>query len=192
MTNSIPHQDFLPDPNNCALLVIDVQERLAVAMPGDVGTRVIRNTSILIRSAHEFHLPVLVSEQYPRGLGHTVPEVKHLLPEGTAPVEKVDFSCCAVPAFQPLLEQITGRGIILCGIETHVCVLQTALDLLQSGRRVYIAADACASRIKQNWRFGLDLMRQAGAVIASTETLVFGLLRAAGSEQFKRISQLIK
>jgi len=84
------------------------------------------------------------------------------------------------------------RGVIICGIETHVCVLQTALDLLQSGRRVYVAADACASRTKQNWRLGLDLMRQAGAVIGSTEMLVFGLLRTAGTDQFKRISQLVK
>lgn len=192
MTDSFSRQNFLPDSNNSALLVIDVQERLAAAMPGDVGARVIRNISILLRSAQEFNLPVLTSEQYPHGLGCTLPEIKSLLPVVSEPVEKVDFSCYAVPAFQSLLAKIGDRGMILCGVETHVCVLQTALDLLQSGRRVYVAADACASRTKQNWRFGLDLMRQAGAVITSTEILVFGLLRAAGTDQFKRISQLIK
>lgn len=192
MTHFISRQDFLPEPNNSALLVIDVQERLAAAMPSGVAAQVIRNISILLRSAQEFGLPALASEQYPRGLGRTLPEVKSLLPAPSEPIEKVDFSCCAAPAFQPLLAKIGDRGVILCGIETHVCVLQTALDLLQSGRRVYIAADACASRAKQNWRLGLDLMRQAGAVIASTEILVFGLLQAAGTDQFKRISQLIK
>lgn len=192
MSEAPPPRDFLPDPASCSLLVIDIQEKLSAAMPGDTGPRVIRNASILIESAREFHLPVLASEQYPRGLGHTVPEIKALLPEGLPPVEKVSFSCCSVPGIQSQLAQIDQHGIILCGLETHVCVLQTALDLLQSGRRVYIAADACASRAKQNWRFGLDMMRQAGAVIASTEILVFGLLRAAGTDQFKRISRLVK
>jgi nicotinamidase-related amidase len=192
MTDPLNPKDFLPRADSSALLVIDVQERLASAMPGDVGVRVVRNTSILLHCAREFNLPVLASEQYPRGLGHTVPEVNNLLPETTRPVEKVAFSCCSVPEFQPLLDGLDGRGVILCGIEAHVCVLQTALDLLQSGRRVYVAADAVASRAKQNWRFGLDLMRRAGAVIGSTEMFAFSLLGSAGSEQFKRISQLVK
>jgi len=192
MNKLFPHSDFLPDPASCTLLVVDVQERLCAALPGDVGPRIIHNVSILIQSAREFDLPLLVSEQYPRGLGPTVPEIKALLPDDVCPVDKVAFSCCAVPKIQSWLAALDRHGIILCGIETHVCVLQTALDLLRSGRRVYIAADACASRIKQNWRFGLDLMRQAGAVIGSTEMLVLGLLRSAGTDQFKRISQLIK
>jgi nicotinamidase-related amidase len=192
MPDFISPREILPDSTSCALLVVDVQERLCAAMPGDVSTRLVRNVSILLECAREFDLPVLASEQYPRGLGPTMPEIRKLLGEEIQPIDKVVFSCCAVPAIQSQLDHMPQHGIILCGIETHVCVLQTGLDLLQSGRRVYVAADACASRNKQNWRFGLDLLRQAGAVIASTETLAFGLLRAAGTDSFKRLSQLIK
>ncbi len=165
---------------HCALLVIDVQERLAAAMPEDVAAGV-AHTAILLNCAREFSLPVLVSEQYPRGLGHTAAEIKPLLPEGVVPVEKTAFSCCAVPAFKPLLEELGQRALIVWGIETHVCVLQTILDLLQEGRRVYVAADACGSRTKQNWRMGLDLMRRAGAIIGSTEIFAFALLATQGA-----------
>lgn len=192
MTVHLSPRELLPDKASTALLIVDVQERLASAMPGDVASRVIRNTSILLHCAREFSLPVLVSEQYPRGLGPTSAEIKTLLPIETTPVEKIAFSCCAVTGFQPLFEQLEERSLILCGIETHVCVLQTALDLLQAGRRIYVAADACGSRTKQNWRIGLDLMRRAGAVIGSTEVFAFALLGAAGTDQFKRISQLVK
>jgi nicotinamidase-related amidase len=192
MTAHLSPRDLLPEKSTTALLVIDVQERLAAAMPGDVASRVIRNTSILLNCAREFSLSVLVSEQYPRGLGPTAAEIKALLPVETIPAEKTAFSCCAAPTFQPLIKQLGERSVILCGIETHVCVLQTALDLLESGRRVYVAADACGSRTKQNWRTGLDLMRRAGAVIGSTEVFAFALLGGAGTEQFKRISQLVK
>jgi nicotinamidase-related amidase len=192
MNTHLSPRDLLPDPASSALLIIDVQERLAAAMPGDVSSRVIRNTAILLHCAREFSLPVLVSEQYPRGLGPTAAEIKALLPEGTIPAEKTVFSCCAAASFQPLLAQLGERTVIVCGIETHVCVLQTTLDLLQTGRRVYVAADAAGSRTKQNWRIGLDLMRRAGAIIGSTETFAFALLGGAGTETFKRISQLVK
>ncbi len=180
---------LLPNREDCLVLIVDLQERLLAAMPEGVSTRVLRNASILVQAAGEFGLPVAVSEQYPRGLGPTAAEIQAVLPNHTQPVEKVVFSCCAVPAFQPLL---AGKDIILCGAETHVCVLQTALDLLAQGRRVYVAADATCSRAKLNWRLGLDLMRQAGAVIGSAEIFAFGLLGAAGTDSFKRISQLVK
>jgi nicotinamidase-related amidase len=192
MTVHLSPRDLLPHPDSTALLVIDVQERLAAAMPGDVSSRVVRNSSILLQCAREFSMPDLASEQYPRGLGHTLPEIRALLPPDTVPVEKTSFSCCGVPAFQNQLDQLGPRGILLWGIETHVCVLQTALDLLQAGRRVYVASDAAGSRTKQNWRFGLDLMRRAGAIIGSTEIFAFALLGEAGTETFKRISQMVK
>ena len=185
-------RDLLPDPANCALLIVDIQERLVAGMPGEVGTRVVQNAAILVQTAAEFHLPILVSEQYPRGLGPTVAEITTVLPEGTTPVEKMAFSCCAVPAFRPLLDGIGQRDILICGIEAHVCVLQSALDLLQSGRRVYAAADAMCSRHKHNWRTGLELMRQAGAVIGTTEIFAFALLGGAGTDRFKRIASLVK
>jgi nicotinamidase-related amidase len=183
---------LLPDPSNCALLVIDVQERLTVAMPEKIIPSVLHNTRILIEAAREFHLPVIVSEQYPKGLGPTAEKIRSVLPETVTPRAKSFFSCCKEPAFQPDIEAIGQHELILCGIETHVCVLQTALDLLQQGRRVFVAADACCSRKKLNWQLGLDLMREGGAVIATTEILVFGLLRAAGTETFRRISKLVR
>lgn len=185
-------RELLPDPDRCALLVVDIQERLAAAMPDNVVSHVIHNTTILLQTASEFGLPVLISEQYPRGLGPTVAEVKAALPGGVAPIEKVAFSCCAAPAFQPLLAALGQRDIILCGIETHVCILQTALDLLEAGRRVYVAADATCSRHKHNWQAGLNLLRQAGAVIGTTEIFAFAMLREAGTDRFKRISRLVK
>jgi nicotinamidase-related amidase len=192
MQSNFSPRDLLPHPERSALLVIDVQERLAPAMPADRLPEVLRNTRILIETAREFSLPVLVSEQYPKGLGPTVAQLRDVLPESCTPVAKTAFSCCGEPAFGPILDAITGRDIILCGMETHVCVLQTALDLLEQGRRVYVAADAVASRTALNWQTGLDLMHQAGAVIGTTEVFAFGLLRAAGTEQFKRISRMVK
>lgn len=181
--------DFLPDPNNCLLLVVDLQERLMAAMPGAVAEQVQRNTCILAETAQIFNLPVVVSEQYPKGLGPTLPDIRAALPQGTEPIEKLAFSCCKETGFAPLL---TRPEIILCGAETHVCVLQTVLDLLEQGRRVYVAADATCSRTKSNWRLGLDMMQRAGAVIGSTEVFAFGLLGEAGTERFKRISRLVK
>jgi nicotinamidase-related amidase len=184
--------DLLPDPTNSALLVVDVQEKLVSAMPERVISAVLRNTCILIQTAREFSLPILVSEQYPKGLGPTVAGVRTVFPEDLLPVEKVTFSCCRAPAFQPLLKGLGPRAVILCGIEAHVCVLQTALDLLHQGRQVFVAADAVCSRSKHNWRASLDLMRQAGAIIGTTEIFTFGLLKSAGSGPFKQISNLVK
>ncbi len=189
---SLSPAEFIPNPERSALLVIDIQERLAAAMPADMLSGVLRNTRILIETACEFGLPVVVSEQYPKGLGPTVAEVRAALPEGNMPVEKLAFSCCGEPAFQPILDQLAGHDLILCGMETHVCVLQTALDLLQRGQRVYVAADAVCSRTAFNYQTGLDLLRQAGAVIGSTEIFAFGLQKVAGTERFKRISRLVK
>ena len=191
MITADPHA-LLPTPGRCALLVIDMQERLAAAMPPGVLTGVLRNTCILIETAREFHMPILVSEQYPKGLGPTVAEVRAALPDNIAPTAKLAFSCCREEAFTPAFAGLPERDFILCGMEAHVCVLLTTLDLLKQGRRVYIAADAVCSRSKFNWNIGLDAMRQAGAWIGSTEMYAFGLLGSAGTEQFKRISKLVK
>lgn len=183
------NKDLLPQADDCLLLIVDVQERLMAAMPAEMAGQVLRNTCILVETAKAFDLPVVVSEQYPKGLGPTMSEIRSVLPEGTTPIEKLAFSCWKAPGFAPLLNR---PGVILCGAETHVCVLQTALDLLAQGRRVYLAADASCSRAKGNWRLGLDLIREAGAVIGSTEIFAFGLLGEAGTERFKRISRLVK
>lgn len=192
MLPSLSPLDILPDPERTLLLVVDVQERLAVAMPAEQLPGVLRNTTILIEAAKAFQIPILVSEQYPKGLGNTVAEVKAALPTEVQPVPKIAFSCWREPALQEALQALDNRNVILCGMETHICVLQTALDLLSQGRRVYVAADAVCSRAGFNLQLGVDLLRQAGAVIGSTEMLAFGLLRQAGSERFKLISKLVK
>ncbi|RPJ39304.1 MAG: isochorismatase family protein [Chloroflexi bacterium] len=193
---TIPVTTLIPKRENTLLLVVDVQERLMAAMPEQVAGNVLRNIRILVETAGEFGLPVLATEQYPKGLGLTVAELRAALPGETRPFEKLAFSCCREPAF-PLSANLAGSrfsgySVILCGAETHVCVLQTALDLLAVGLRVFVAADAVCSRVKLNWKLGLDLMHLAVAVIGSTEIFAFGLLGAAVTEQFKRISRLVK
>lgn len=184
--------EYLPDRENCALLVIDIQDRLCTVMPEDTLPKMLRNTRILIETAKEMHIPIVLSEQYPKGLGPTAPEIRSALPDGQAPITKKVFSCCKEPAFEPVLfEELAKKTFILCGMETHVCVLQTALDLLQRDRRVYVAADAVVSRFKINWKYGLNVMRQAGAVIGTTEMFAFGLLGTSGTDEFKRIQKLI-
>lgn len=190
-TNPEPSQ-HLPQKDRAALLVIDAQERLALAMPPGVGAGVLRNTRILIETAREFDLPIRITEQYPKGLGRTAPDLTAALPQDVVPFEKVAFSCCAAAGFLPLLDELGDRDWIVCGIETHVCVLQSVLDLLAGGRRIFVAADATCSRTKLNWSLGLNLMREAGAVVGSTEIFAFALTGAAGTEQFRRISRLVK
>ena len=190
MDKSIEH--FIPDHQSAALVVIDIQERLAPAMPAEVMASVLRNTEILIAGARELGLPVILTEQYPRGLGPTLAPVQAALGPDTDPIEKLTFSCCGVAPFTTALDNHAVRDVIVCGIETHVCVYQTTLDLLSSGRQVFLAADAVCSRSRQNHKIGLKNMRQAGAVIGSTEMFLFQLLKKAGGDTFKAISRLVK
>ncbi|NPV75327.1 MAG: hydrolase [Anaerolineae bacterium] len=185
-----PISDFRPAAADLALVVIDIQEKMAAAMPEKTLAQVVRNTNILLASAHEFEMPVLVTEQYRRGLGPTLPALN--LAGVNSLVEKMSFSCCGEPAFVEALKTTGRRSALLCGMETHVCVLQTALDLLEDGWQVFVAADAVCSRSKLNWKLSLETMRQAGVVITPTETIVFQLLGVAGDERFKRLSRLVK
>lgn len=171
------------------LVVVDIQERLLPAIWEK--ERVVRNSVLLIRSAAVLGVPVFATEQYRKGLGNTVPEVAGAV-EVFAPREKLAFSACGAEGFVEALRAKKVSDAILCGIEAHVCVCQTALDLLAEGFRVYVAADAISSRTAENHRLGLDRMRDAGAVIVSTEMIVFELLGRAGTEEFKKILGLIK
>jgi len=180
---------FMLDRDNTILLVVDIQERLAAAMAE--RERVVANTGHLIAAAKLLGVPVLHTEQYPKGLGPTVPELRAAL-DPAAPVEKMTFDCCGEPAFTPALEQ-TGRStVIVCGMEAHVCVLQTVLSLLGSGLSVHLVADAVCSRNPENARVALELLRDAGAVITCTETALFQLLVRAGTPEFKAIQARIK
>lgn len=183
---------FIPDRQSAALVVIDIQERLAAAMPAEVIAGVVHQTEILIAAARELGLPVILTEQYPRGLGATIASLQAALEPDTQPIEKLTFSCCGVEPFSAALETHAVQDVILCGIETHVCVYQTALDLLSGGRRVFLAADAVCSRSKQNHKLGLKSMRQAGVIVGSVEMFLFQLLKEASGDTFKAISRLVK
>jgi nicotinamidase-related amidase len=179
-------------PEECVLVVVDVQERLMAAMPGEVRQQAIGRIQILIEAAKRLSFPVLITEQYPKGLGATVSEVTAALPPGTAPLAKMAFSCCGAEGF---LERLRGLGrtkVLLTGAETHVCCFQTALDLLEHGFIVHAVADALCSRSKLNWRTGLAALERAGAVPTTTEQALFDLLRVAGTEDFKALSRLIR
>jgi nicotinamidase-related amidase len=184
--------------SRAALLVVDLQERLLPAMP--FGPQLIKNTQILIGAAARLGLPIIVSQQYPKGLGQTVPEITAAL-EGVDNVhrfDKVTFSAAEPPEFKQLPPALLDGPLmareqwIVCGMETHVCVYQTVRDLVGPACAVHVPADAVASRTKANWKIGLTLAADVGAVITSTETIVFDLLREAGTDDFKALSRTIK
>lgn len=175
-------------PEDTVLLIIDLQEKLMKAMKDK--DRVYFNTSLLLETAKQFDIPVVVTEQYPRGLGPTVDEVTKHLPEH-ALVEKTSFSAC-IPDFNDILRKINRRNIIITGSETHICVFQTARDLVQDGYQVYVPRDAVCSRTDENYENGLELMKMAGAVITNTETVIFDLFKKSGTPPFKAISPLLK
>jgi nicotinamidase-related amidase len=180
---------YFLDREDAVLLIVDVQERLAAVMKE--RDKVVNNCLHLIELAKMINIPVVVTEQYPKGLGRTVPEIQSAVPQ-YRPVEKITFNCCGEQNFPPEIKRLNRKKIILTGMETHVCVLQTATGLLQEGFILHVPRDAVCSRTDENRRAGLDFMRDAGAVITSTETALFQLMKVAGTEEFKKISQRIK
>lgn len=182
-------EKFLITSEDSLLLIIDIQEKLASVM--DVKDKVIENVSHLIELAKLKNVPIVLTEQYPKGLGQTVEEIRNLLPV-YKPVEKLSFSCCNDRSFVDLIKGFNKRRIVVSGMETHVCVLQTSLDLIREGFYVHVVQDAVCSRAKQNWKIALEFMRDAGAVITCTETVLFQWLKVAGTEEFKNIIKRIK
>jgi nicotinamidase-related amidase len=173
------------DPERTTLIVVDVQEGFRKVVPA--FDRVAKATATLIEGAEAIGIPIVVTEQYPKGLGETAREVAEHLPGGTEPLEKVCFSAADAEGFD-----LGGRDqALVCGIETHVCVNQTALDLLGSGVEVHVAEDAVGSRTEQNKRVGLQKMERAGAVLSTVEMALFELLGRAGTDEFKQVQKLI-
>jgi nicotinamidase-related amidase len=173
------------DADRAALIVIDLQEGFRKAVPD--FDRVAKATATLIEGAEAIGIPIVVTEQYPKGLGKTASEVAEHLPEGVEPLEKVCFSASEAEGFD-----LGGRDqALVCGIETHVCVNQTTLDLLDSGVQVQVAEDAVGSRFEDNKRVGLHKMERAGAVLTSVETALFELLGRAGTDEFKVVQKLV-
>ena len=170
------------------LLVIDIQEKLIPAMK--YGEQVIRNTNTLISIAKKLGIPIIVTEQYTKGLGKTVPELSSNL-AGELTFEKVAFSGCTHEV-KASLEGLGRKKIIIAGMETHVCVFQTVRDLLSSGYEVFVVGDAVCSRTKENYLNGLSLMSSMGAIITNTESVFFDLIKEAGTPLFRELSKLIK
>jgi nicotinamidase-related amidase len=178
------------DRKTSVILVIDVQSRLTPAMPPDTLARVVKYARALIGAGKELGIPVLATEQYPKGLGPLIPELRDVLP--SPPLTKMHFSCGADPAFAAALEKLGRKQVIVCGMEAHVCVFQTVRDLVGMGYEVHLCADAVSSRQEVHRTSGIELCREAGAVITNAETVIFDLLHVAGTEEFKRVSQLVK
>lgn len=183
---------FALERDGAALLVIDVQDKLGAAMPAEAWARVVKHTVILVEAAKVLGLPVYVTEQYPKGLGPTNAQVLAALPAGATPIEKLAFSGGAVKSLALALFQSGRRQVIVCGMETHVCVFQSARDLAAGGYQPFVALDACSSRTAENQAIGAALMRDAGATLSSTEAIVYDLLGAAGTPEFKLLAPLLR
>ena len=179
----------LLDKKSTGLVVVDMQEGLMKVMAR--RAEVLDQTVKLLHLVRVFSLPVIVTEQYPQRIGQTVPMLRELLP-AYAPVAKVEFNSCEVALFNERLAAAQLTDLILVGVEAHICVFQTCVALLKRGYRVHVPQDAVASRAEDNRRVGLDLMKEAGAVISSAECLIFQILKKAGTPEFKQLITVIK
>ena len=175
--------------DDAVLVLIDVQEKLLPAIAN--RDEVVRNCRILLEGARILGIPIIVTEQYTKGLGPTVADL--VAAAGDAPrFEKMTFSCAGCDLFAEKLEDIDREQVLLCGIEAHVCVVQTALDLLADGWQIQVPADAVGSRRAENRQIAIDRMRQSGVVITATESALFEMLVAAGTDAFKSIVRLVR
>ena len=179
------------EADQCALIVVDMQQKLLP--PIWEKDRLVRNVQLLIRLAGILKIPAIVTTQYAKGLGETVPDIASMLPNAP-PVDKLMFSCFGSDVFCSLLKRLPGQRttILLCGMESHICVMQTALGALRVGYLVHVAADAVSSRTELNWRIGLGRMSAAGAILSSAEMMTYELLRSSGAPAFKELLPYLK
>ena len=188
--NQAPHTRLL-DRQDVALLVLELQAKLVPAM--FEPQRVVRNTQLLLRLAELLKIPTVLTAQYPKGLGSIVPEITQLAP-GVEPIEKTSFGCFGEPDFLRRLKQRAPQAtsLLVAGVECHICVMQTVLGALEAGYLVHVAADATSSRTMENWRIGLNRMERAGAVVSSTEMIVYELLAKSNTPEFKALLPFLK
>ena len=175
--------------NTTALIVIDIQERLFPVM--HEKEKLLRSVIKLIKGAQVLEIPVLFTEQYPKGLGPTLPEIKELVPDFT-PIEKVSFNCCDEAVFCQALEALKRRQVLIAGIEAHICVYQTAMGLAGAGYEVQVVEDCVASRDPENKTIAFSKMRAAGIMPTTMEMALFELLKVAKGDKFKAISNIVK
>ena len=181
------------DPESSLLLVVDVQERLAAAMQPPAMERLVANAGLLLEAARLLNVPVVVSEQYSKGLGPTVAALAdRLRAAGVRPIEKMSFDAVDEPRVGQAIAQHSPRSVVVVGMETHVCVFQTARHLARRGHAVYVVADAVASRREEHRTLGLSLCERAGAIAIPAESVVFDWLRFAGTDVFKALSRQMR
>lgn len=178
-------------PDQCALIVVDIQEKLLP--PIFNKEELVKNTQLLVRLANILSLPTIVTTQYVTGLGPTVPEIASLLSH-VQPIDKMQFGCFGCDEFRTALKAVPGNRntLLVCGMEAHICVMQTAMGALNEGYLVHVASDAIGSRVRWNWQIGIDRMRAAGAVISTTEMMIYELLQSSGTAQFKQMLPYLK
>jgi len=182
---------FFLERDKAVLVVIDVQDKLCQAMDEKVLQHLTKNIGILLESAVELGLPVLVTEQYVKGLGATLPALKEKAAAASY-YEKMTFSSCGSAEFVEMLKRSGRTQVIITGMETHVCVLQTVIELRDAGFEVHVVNDAVMSRSKRNWQTAMEAMTLTGAVPTCTESVLFQLLKVAGTEEFKKLSKLVR
>jgi len=174
---------------NTGLLIVDVQQKLMQVM--GQKQRIIENINKLLLLSKLFKLPVILTEQYPKWLGSTLPEIIESLLV-YEPISKLHFNCCDVEDFNERLNSEDLKTIILTGVESHICIFQTCASLLEKGYQVHIPQDAIGSRTDENWRVGLELSKKAGAFITSTESVIYQILKKAGTKEFKQMLKVMK
>lgn len=178
----------MPNRQEAVFVLIDIQEKFLPVIH-DIRT-VIENSNRLIKAASIMNIPLIVTEQYPKGLGRTLTEIE--LPQGQDVIEKVSFDCFGCEEFLTRLNSLNRNTLILFGIEAHVCVLKTALSGIAHNYEVHVVADAVSSRTEENKSLALERLRQSGVFITSTEMIIFQLMDRAGTDEFRSISRLIK
>lgn len=176
----------------CVLAVVDMQTRLAQAMVPEEFEEVLRNTRSLLISALRLSIPVLVTQQYPKGLGNLHPDLNGVLPAAARIIDKTQFSCCGAPGYREALSATGRRQVVVVGMEAHVCVLQTAAALRDEGYEVFVVEDAVCSRSRTKRDNALARLRHAGIAVSNVESVLFEWLRDAGHEHFKELSKLIR
>ncbi len=184
-------EQYFINSENSMLVIIDMQEKLIKVMEKEIIDKVIKNIIALIEVSKILNIPIILTEQYPKGLGPTIEEIKTVLPSYN-PIEKITFSAFGEEKFIQVLKEKKREKILLTGIETHVCIWQTSLDFIMSNYTVFLPKDAVCSRKKLDWETGIDLIKSAGGIITTTETVIFQILKKAGTQEFKKIINFIK
>jgi len=182
----------LCEADNSQLVIVDVQQRLVAAIPAESLKLMTKNIALLLDTADILGIPTLCSEQSPAGLGSTVTAIAEHLPGGVEKIEKTCFSCAGSEVFQQRMENSGRRQIVLAGMESHVCILQSAVQLVQQELEVFVVEDAVCSRKEIHHRNAMERMRQAGVIITNIESVIFEWMRDAGHEHFRKISALLK